>query len=97
KNHWRDIVAEANAYGEVIVTNHSRPEVVVVSIDHFARLKKDASANDPLVTLREEFDRELAVLRDPGAAARLRKAFATSPTRMAKAADQSASSRKRRN
>lgn len=87
KAHWRDIVDQANAVGEVIVTSYNRPEVVVVSIDRFTKLKQDASANDPLAALRAEFDRELAVLREPGAARKLRRAFAASPAEIAKAAN----------
>lgn len=87
KGHWRDIVDEANANGEVVVTNYNRPSVVVVSMERYAKLKKDAVAGDPLVALRAEFDRELAVLHQPGAARALRKAFAASPAAIAKAAN----------
>ena len=87
KAHWRDIVDQANALGEVIVTSYNRPEVVVVSIDRYTKLTKDALANDPLAALRAEFDRELAVLRQPDAARKLRRAFAASPAEIAKAAN----------
>jgi prevent-host-death family protein len=87
KAQWRDIVAEANAYGEVLITNFNRPEVVVVSMDQYTKLKHDAAANDPLVTLRAELDRELAILEGPRAASRLRKAFGASPAQLAKAAN----------
>jgi prevent-host-death family protein len=87
KAHWRDIVAEANAYGEVVITNFNRPEVVVVSIDRYAKLQDDAAANDPLVTLRAEFDRDLAILEDPASSSKLRKAFGASPSRLAAAAN----------
>lgn len=86
KASWRDIVAEANAYGEVLITNFSRPEVVVVSMDRYKKLQHDAAARDPLVTLRAEFDRELAVLNQPRASARLRKAIGASPAALASAA-----------
>jgi prevent-host-death family protein len=87
KAHWRDIVDQANAVGEVIVTSYNRPEVVVVSIDRYTKLKHDASANDPLAALRAEFDQELAVLREPDAARKLRRAFSASPAEIAKAAN----------
>jgi len=87
KSHWRDIVDEANANGEVIVTNYNRPEVVVVSIELYAKLRKEAAAQDPLTALRAEFDRELAVLRQPNAGRKLRKAFAATPAEIAKAAN----------
>jgi len=87
KGHWRDIVEEANANGEVVVTNYNRPAVVVVSMERYAKLKKDAAAHDPLAALREEFDRKLAVLREPGAGEKLRKIFAATPAQIAKAAN----------
>jgi prevent-host-death family protein len=87
KDRWRDIVQEANAYGEVIVTNHNRAEVVVVSIDQYAKLKAEASANDPLTRLRSEFDRELAVLRTADSSRKLRQAFAATPEAIATAAN----------
>jgi len=87
KAHWRDIVDQANAVGEVIVTSYNRPEVVVVSIDRFTKLKQDASANDPLATLRAEFDRELAVLQQPDAARKMRRVFDASPPEVVKAAN----------
>ena len=87
KGHWRDIVDEANANGEVVVTNYNRPAVVVVSIERYAKLKKDAAAGDPLVALRAEFDRELAPLQHPSASRSLRKVFASSPAAVAKAAN----------
>src|SRR5712671_3790203 len=76
KTRWREVVDDANANGEVVVTNYNRPEVVVLSIDRYRKLKSDATANDPLTELRAEFDRELAWLREPGAGDELRKIFA---------------------
>lgn len=94
KAHWRDIVDEANARGEVVVTNYNRPEVVVVSLDRYQKLKRDAATNDPLARLRKDFDHELAMLRQPGAAAKLRKAFASTPAQLARAANAARSRRK---
>src|SRR3954452_15370005 len=88
KDHWRDIVADAKANGEVVVTHYNRPEVVVLSIDGYSKLKADAEANDPLATLRAEFDRELAYLREPGAGDKLRRVFTnTTPDEIANAAN----------
>ncbi|HSY47493.1 MAG TPA: type II toxin-antitoxin system prevent-host-death family antitoxin [Thermoanaerobaculia bacterium] len=87
KGHWRDIVDEVNANGEVVVTNYNRPEVVVVSMERYAKLRKDAAARDPLTVLRDEFDREFAALRQPDAPKKLRKVFASTPAAMARAAN----------
>ncbi len=94
KAHWRDIVDDANKNGEVVVTNYNRPEVVVVSLERYQKLKSDAAVNDPLARLRREFDRELGMLRRPGAAAKLRKAFAATPAQLARAASAARSRRK---
>lgn len=87
KSSWREIVEDARSLGEVIVTNHNRPEVVVVSVERYAKLRKEAIANDPLRTLRAEFDRELAVLGEADAPERLRDAFRASPADLAVAAN----------
>lgn len=84
KSNWRAIVQEARER-EVIVTNYNRPEAVVMSAERYARLQTAARANDPLRRLRDEFERELAVLRAPGAANRLRDAFSATPQDIADA------------
>lgn len=94
KDHWRDIVADAKANGEVFVTHYNRPEVVVVSIDRYAKLKADAAANDPMTTLRAEFDRELAYLREPNAGVELRRLFDATPDELARAANAASLRRK---
>jgi prevent-host-death family protein len=88
RNHWREIVAKAN--GEVVVTHYNRPDVVVISIDRYSKLKADAEANDPLSTLRAEFDRELAYLREPGAGDTLRHLFNATSDEIADAANAAA-------
>lgn len=95
KTRWRDIVAEAKAYGEVLVTNYNRPEVVVLSVDRYTKLKDDATANDPLAILRAQFDRELAVLGEARGSSKLRRVFASTPAQLAKAANVAASRRRR--
>jgi prevent-host-death family protein len=89
KANWRAIVKEAHDQ-EVIVTNYNRPEAVVMSVERYARLQEAARANDPLRLLREEFDRELAALRAPGAGEKLRTLFAASPQDIADAANAAA-------
>lgn len=86
KSNWRAIVEETRER-EVIVTNYNRPEAVVMSAQRYAQLQAAARANDPLQRLREEFDRELAVLRVAGADDRLREVFAASPQDIADAAN----------
>lgn len=90
KAHWRDVVADANAHGEVVITRHDRPEVVVLSMARYEQLQREASGNDPLATLRADFDRELAAFRDPGAGDDLRRAFAAAPDELSRAANATA-------
>lgn len=78
KANWRAIVRETREK-EVIVMNYSRPEAVVMSASRYAELQAAARANDPLRRLRADFDRELAALRAPDAADKLREIFAASP------------------
>ncbi|HVR38068.1 MAG TPA: type II toxin-antitoxin system prevent-host-death family antitoxin [Thermoanaerobaculia bacterium] len=78
KSDWRKIVEEAEDLGPVIVTNDNKPEAVVLSVDQYATLKASASVSDPMRRIRAELDQELAVLRAPGAADRLREVFASS-------------------
>jgi prevent-host-death family protein len=89
KSNWRSIVQDARK-SEVIVTSYSRPEAVVMSVERYAELQAAARSNDPLRQLRAEFDRELAGLRAPGAAGKLRKTFAASPKQIAAAANAAA-------
>ena len=96
KAHWRDIVEEANAYGEVRITNYNRPEAVIMSVARYSKLTRDAAAHDPRATLRAEFDGELAALRAPGARSKLRKAFASRPAELARAANAPAAHRRKR-
>jgi PHD/YefM family antitoxin component YafN of YafNO toxin-antitoxin module len=95
KERWREIVQEATKHGEVMVTHHERPDVIVLSLDRYQELKHDADASDSLKTLRAEFDRELAPLRQPDASTKLRKAFQGSPKQLAPAANAAASRRRR--
>lgn len=94
KSSWREIVAEVNTHGEVVVTNHSRPEVVVVSIERFKKLEEAAFANDPLAALREEWDRQLAWLKQPDAGEIIQKLFDATPEELAESANAARQRRK---
>jgi len=93
KSNWRTIVKEAREK-EVIVTSYNRPEAVVMSAERYVELQAAARTNDPLRRLREEFERELAVLNAPGAAEKLLEAFAASPQELADAANEALASDK---
>ena len=90
KSQWRSIVDQANEVGEVLVTNYNRPEAVVLSVEHYAKLKEQAAANDPLARIKAELDRKLAWLKEPGAAAILDEIFHSTPEEIAAAANEMA-------
>ena len=87
KSQWRSIVEQANEVGNVIVTNYNRPEAVVVSVEHYAKLKEQAAANDPLARVRAQIDRELAWLNEPDAGEKLMAIFHSTPEEIAAAAN----------
>jgi len=93
KANWRAIVEEARKQ-EVIVTNYNRPEAVVMSAERYAKLQSAARAKDPLKGLYEQFDRELAWLREPGANEILDEIFAMTPQEIADAANRVAKAKK---
>jgi prevent-host-death family protein len=95
RTHWRDIVADANTNGEVVVTHHNRAEVMVVSMARYEQLQRKAKANEALTALRAEFDREMAVLRRPGAAEKLRQLSTVTPAEIAEAANAAVARRKK--
>ncbi len=72
KGRWAEIVREAVRHGEVIVTNHNRPEVVVLDPENYARLMRRAESHDALAALRADFGRRLAVLKTPAGHAAMR-------------------------
>ena len=60
KASWPAIVRDVARHGEVIVTHHNRPEVVLLDIAAYAELVRRAEANDPLRTPAAEFEPHLA-------------------------------------
>lgn len=65
------------ATGEVVVTNHSEPEAVILSMQAYERLVAAAAATESRIesgldTLRQRFDERLAALNQPDAGDRLR-------------------------
>lgn len=72
KSGWSQIVENAVRHGEVIVTHHRRPEVVVMDVATYADLVRRAESNSPLRFLRADFDRRFAQLNTRAGAAKLR-------------------------
>ena len=77
---WRGIMRHVDAAGKVVMTNHDKPEAVILSLREYRlltelarRAQRDNQAR--LDRLSQAFDAELAVLKQDGAGDRLRLAF----------------------
>lgn len=74
---WRGVMRTVDREGRVVVTNHNRPEAVILSIeDYDGILRALEAAGDrdeaALEALRRRFDQRLASLRADDAGDRLR-------------------------
>jgi PHD/YefM family antitoxin component YafN of YafNO toxin-antitoxin module len=83
---WRGVIETLGSERALLVTNHERPEAVIVSTEEYARLTAHAAdakarTEGELERLRRRFDERLAVLRAPQARERLRGAM-KGPTRL---------------
>jgi prevent-host-death family protein len=80
KRGWRGIMETVRRTGAVAVTNHDRPEAVILPIDEYGRLLKfaqdaDAGNRAKLEALRRKYDEKLAVLNAPDAGEKLDSIF----------------------
>ena len=74
---WRGVMAAVRRTGGVLVTNHDKPEAVILSTEAYATLLdtvRDARRRDEaaLEALRHRFDERLAALQADDAGDRLR-------------------------
>lgn len=76
---WRGVMDTVRREGPVLITNHERPEAVIVPVEEYERLQHDAAARNEAVveTLRREYDERLAWLNEPGAHEIIDKLFDT--------------------
>jgi PHD/YefM family antitoxin component YafN of YafNO toxin-antitoxin module len=77
---WRGIMRSVDSAGTLLMTNHDRPEAVILSLHEYRQLtdlagRAQRDIQSKLDRLSRAFDAELAVLQQPGAADRLRDAF----------------------
>lgn len=78
---WRGVMKGVDTAGKLLMTNHDRPEAVILSLQEFRRLSAlaDSALRDQarqLDQLSQAFDADLAVLKRADAGRRVRKAFA---------------------
>src|SRR5687767_457874 len=74
---WRGVMQALRSGGTLLVTNHDRPEAVILTADVYAGLleraaQAEARVESDLTALRQRFDERLASLRAPNAGERLR-------------------------
>ena len=74
---WRGVMDDVRRDGAVLVTNHDRPEAVILPAEAYAALVRAARTGaqrdaDVLQTLRARFDARLAALDEAGAGDTLR-------------------------
>ncbi len=77
---WRGVMATVQREGKVVVTNHNRPEAVILPAAEYTRLLQllgDAGSEEEAVLskLRRQFDARLAVLDAADARAKMRDAL----------------------
>lgn len=71
---WRGVMDTVRREGPVVVTNHERPEAVILTVAEYKRLQSGAAArNDAAMdALQREYDARLSCLDEPGAGKKLR-------------------------
>ncbi|HHX82417.1 MAG TPA: type II toxin-antitoxin system prevent-host-death family antitoxin [Pseudomonadaceae bacterium] len=75
---WRGVLEIAQRSGHLVITNHDRPEAVIVPAAEYARLLQrvqelDANKQAAIAQLNKEWDERLAVLRTPEAREKMRE------------------------
>jgi prevent-host-death family protein len=84
KNSFGEVLDRALARGIVAITRRDRPRAVVLSMEEYEAIAP--RADDPLETLRGEFDALVERMQSPRAAAAGRALFEASPRRLGEAA-----------
>jgi len=84
KNEFGRVLEKVIQGATVVITRHSLPKAVLISVDEFNALSRSHRAE--LDTLSGEFDLLLAGMQTPAARAGMKAAFAASPKRLGQAA-----------
>jgi len=74
---WRGVMRSLGAEKGLVITNHDRPEAVILPAHEYAKLldkvrQAESRTESDLALLRRRFDDRLAALRAPDAGDRLR-------------------------
>lgn len=78
KSGWRGVMQTVDREGRVLITNHNRPEAIILSVEEYDALqnalrKAQSHSQSTLDSLRSRFDQRLAVLQSDDAGDRLRR------------------------
>jgi antitoxin Phd len=84
KNEFGRVLEQVIKGATVVITRHSAPKAVLISVDEFNALSR--SHRVELDTLSGEFDLLLAGMQKPAARAGMKAAFEASPKRLGQAA-----------
>ena len=84
KNEFGRVLENVIQGATVVITRHSLPKAVLISVDEYDALSRSHLAE--LDTLSGEFDHLLARMQTPAARAGMRDAFDASPKRLGRAA-----------
>ena len=87
KRGWKAVATLAQQQGPLVVTNHNRPEVVVVDAARYQAMLDTLDAGDPLEALKRRFEQRLESLQDPAAGNALADAIDAGPEELARAAN----------
>lgn len=86
KRGWKAVATLARHEGPLVVTNHNRPEVVVVDAARYQAMLDTLDASDPLEALKRRFEQRLESLQGPAAGNALADAIDAGPKELARAA-----------
>lgn len=84
KNSFGDVLDRAMTEGMIAITRHGKPRVVVLSIEEYEA--RTPHVEDPLDSLRDEFDALVERMQTRAAKAAGRALFAVPPARLVRAA-----------
>ena len=77
---WRGMMSTLLSQGKILVTNHDKPEAVIITVEEYDALmhiveQSEARTESALAGLRQSFDERLSVLQARSAATRLRSSI----------------------
>jgi len=88
KRGWKAVSILAREKGPLVVTNHSRAEVVVIDAARYQAMLDRLEATDPLEALKRRFEQRLERVQGAAAGDAMADAINAGPAELADAANQ---------